>query len=80
MIGSQSIIEVIWEGRNHALHWEDSNPRQPVRDMLQKLQQDLGIKLIMGRNNALAIIAVLDWKNTDHVVQDLQSLVVAKAI
>jgi hypothetical protein len=79
MIGSQSIIEVIWEGRNHALHWEDSNPRKPVRDMLQKLQQDQGIKLIMGRNNALAIIAVLEWKNTNHVVQDLQSLVVAKA-
>ncbi len=79
MIGSQSIIEVIWEGRNHALHWEDSNPRQPVRDMLQKLQQERQIKLIIGRNNALAIITVLGWQDTDRVVQDLQSLVVAKA-
>ena len=30
VLGSQSVVEVIWEGRNHALHWEEVENRSKV--------------------------------------------------
>jgi hypothetical protein len=36
-IGSQSIVEAIWEGRNHALHWEEGTGRSPIQNMLSSL-------------------------------------------
>jgi hypothetical protein len=31
MIGSQSIVEVIWESRNHAIHCEEQSPPSGLR-------------------------------------------------
>lgn len=77
-VGSQLVVELIWEGRNHALHWEEPKPQKPVKDMLQKLQQDKGVKIVVGGNNALAILAALGWSDTDTVINELRALVVAK--
>lgn len=76
-VGSQSVVELIWEGRNHALHWEDSNPRQPVKDMLQNLRYDKGVNIVFGSNNALAVLAALEWFDTDVVIEELKVLVKA---
>ncbi|MFB2981007.1 hypothetical protein [Microseira sp. BLCC-F43] len=76
-VASQLVVEIIWEGRNHTMHWEEANPRRPVVDMLQKLQTS-GVKIIQGRNNALAIIAVLNWKSASEAIEDLKSLVIAE--
>ncbi|MEW8288804.1 MAG: hypothetical protein AB2697_22725 [Candidatus Thiodiazotropha endolucinida] len=32
-IGTQNIVEVIWEGRNHSMHWDEGAPRERVRNM-----------------------------------------------
>ena len=73
-IGSQSIIEVIWEGRNHAMHWEEGAPKQQVQDMLNALSSDLGITIEIGQNNCLSILDALGWKSTDEMVADLKAL------
>jgi hypothetical protein len=73
-VGSQSVVNVIWEGRNHALHWEDPNPHTPVREMLEKLRLEAGAPVVVGANNSHAILDALQWKDVDAVVRDLQAL------
>ncbi len=73
-IGSQSIVEVIWEGRNHAMHWDEKAPNQQVQDMLNALSSDLGITIEIGNNNCLSILGALEWKSTDDVIKDLIAL------
>lgn len=74
-IGTQSVVEIIWEGRNHGMHWEDETPRRQVVDMLQKLKKDTELNVIEGKNNAFVILVALDWKDTDKVIKELKQLV-----
>jgi len=74
-IGSQGIIEVVWEGRNHAMHWDEGAPRKPVKEMLDNLSNDLGINIEVGNNNCLSILGALNWSSSDAVIADLNTLV-----
>lgn len=74
-IGNQGIIEVIWEGRNHAMHWDEGAPRAKVKTMLDGLKNDLGIDIETGKNNCLSILGALGWSSTEAVVHDLESLI-----
>jgi len=74
-IGSQSVVEVIWEGRNRAMHWDDGEPKERVRNMLNALSTDLGITIESGKNNCLSILGALEWKTPGKVESDLRALV-----
>lgn len=74
-IGTQNIIEVVWEGRNHAMHWDEGAPRDPVKNMLNALAADLAITIEIGKNNCLSILGALEWKTTEDVIYDLKALV-----
>ena len=74
-IGTQSIIEVIWEGRNHAMHWDEGAPRARVQNMLNALHTDLGLTIVVGNNNCLSILGALGWNSTDSVIRDLNALI-----
>lgn len=74
-IGSQKIIEVIWEGRNHAMHWDEGAPNKKVQGMLDALSKDLGITIEVGRNNCLSILGALNWSSAEAVVNDLHALI-----
>lgn len=74
-IGTQNIVDVIWEGRNHSVHWEEGEPRPNVRNMFDSLYKDFGTQFVAGRNNSLSILGVLDWKSTSNVTNDLKKLV-----
>lgn len=74
-IGTQNIIEVIWEGRNHAMHWDEGVPRTRVNDMLKALEADLSITIETGKNNSLSVLGALKWKTPDVVISDLNALV-----
>jgi len=74
-VGSQSVVELIWEGRNHALHWEDQKSKQPVQDMLNKLHKEGKAKIETDKNNACIILDALEWSDADKVIADLKTLV-----
>ncbi|WP_155986312.1 hypothetical protein [Thioalkalivibrio sp. ALE9] len=74
-IGTQNIIEVVWEGRNHAMHWDEGAPRTRVRNMLNALAIDLNITIEVGKNNCLSILGALEWKKPEDVLSDLKALV-----
>lgn len=74
-IGTQNIVEVVWEGRNHAMHWDEGAPRERVRNMLNALATDLNITIEFGKNNCLSILGALEWKKPEDVLSDLKALV-----
>lgn len=75
IIGTQNIVEVIWEGRNHAMHWDEGAPREKVNNMLNALATDLDITIEEGKNNCLSILGALGWKDSGDVISDLKELV-----
>ena len=74
-IGSQSIVDVIWEGRNHAMHWAEGNPYPKVKDMFDALSTDTGIPIESGKNYCLFILDALCWKSSDDMIADLKELI-----
>ena len=78
-IGSQSLVEVIWEGRNHAMHWEETVPHKKVKEMFDLLASDFGMDVEYGKNNCLSLLGVLSWSSADQVIQDLHELTSEKA-
>ena len=74
-IGSLGIEQVIWEGRNHAVHWEDNQPHPPVKKMLETLGRENGLEIAIGRNNSPTIIYALGWKTAIDVINDLAKLI-----
>jgi len=74
VIGTQNIVEVVWEGRNHAMHWDEGEPNDRVRNMLNALATDLNITIEIGKNNCLSILGALGWKTPDDVISDLKAL------
>ncbi|MDX8406939.1 MAG: hypothetical protein R8L58_00990 [Mariprofundaceae bacterium] len=74
-IGTQNIVEVVWEGRNHAMHWDEGAPSNRVENMLNALESDLKITIERGKNNCLSILGALEWKTPEDVISDLKALV-----
>lgn len=74
-VGTQNIVEVVWEGRNHAMHWDEGAPRDRVKNMLDRLATDLNITIEVGKNNCLSILGALGWKAPEDVNSDLKALV-----
>ena len=50
-------------------------PRKPVKEMLDTLNNDLGINIEVGKNNYLSILGSLNWSTRDAVIADLNTLV-----
>lgn len=73
-IGTQSVVDVIWEGRNHSMPWEEANPNSEVKEMIKLLNADLNMDLKYGENNCLSLLAVLSWSSAEEVIADLMLL------
>ena len=74
-IGSLGIEQIIWEGRNHAVHWEDDQPHPPAKKMLETLGCENGLEIANGKNNSLTIIYALGCKTAEDVISDLAKLI-----
>ena len=74
-IGSLDIEQVILEGRNHAVHWEDNQPHPPVKKMLETLGRENGLEIAIGKNNSPTIIYAFGWKTAIDVINDLDKLI-----
>jgi hypothetical protein len=74
-IGTQTVIEVIWEGRNHAMHWEEGKPGSSSEAMLLALQADGLLTVRPGENHAVDLLDVLGWRSASDTMQELEQLV-----
>ncbi|QJW94704.1 hypothetical protein [Frigoriglobus tundricola] len=75
-IGSQFLKDVIWQGRNQAIHWEDGNPHPPVRQCFDKLKVDAAPAFAdyTKRNMAVDVVELLGWTDFAKFSADLLSL------
>lgn len=77
-IGSQSALTVIWEGRNHSMHWEE--PERPGkttewRKVLAKLEVESLLQIREGENMSFEVLSVLGWTTPEHALQALREMV-----
>ncbi|MFD3274459.1 hypothetical protein ACE3MS_30660 [Paenibacillus dendritiformis] len=74
------ILDIIWEGRNQSIHYEESNPFPPVRQCFNSLLQNSDDKcqallgFDQGQNKAYEIVKILDWTDISNFESDLSSL------
>lgn len=75
-IGSQFLKDVIWQGRNQAIHWEEHNPPTHVQRCFDKLAKEVDqiFADYRTRNMAQVVVRLLGWKDFATFRADLLSL------
>lgn len=76
LIGGLALHEVIWQGRNQALHWEDGQFSQSVDNCFQQLSANVNQVLAdyRQRNMAFDVIKALGWREFSDFERDMLSL------
>jgi hypothetical protein len=78
MIGSQPIKNVIWQGRNQAMHYGEVNGlRSTTIGCFQQLDADLARSLcasVHNTNLATCIIDILGWHTYEAYLTDMKTL------
>ena len=78
-IGSETLKNVIWQGRNQAIHCEEGNTNQRVKDCFSNLATDFGSDYDLTsdykENRARKIIDLLEWNRYDRYETDMISLI-----
>jgi len=82
-IGSQYLLDVVWYGRNHCLHFEEDKPHKRTLTFLRKLEQDFGDDFPYSKKPkeslAIELIAILGWTSHETYAKDVKSLLPSKA-
>jgi len=78
-IGSETLRNVIWQGRNQSIHCEEGNPNQKVKDCFSNLANEFGNELDIATdytiNKARKIIDLLTWSIYDNYENDMITLI-----
>ena len=76
IIAEMPLHEVIWQGRNQAIHWEEGGFRKSVERCFQQLTESaspmFGEYLI--RNMAYEVVSILGWSTFDAFATDMMLL------
>ena len=77
-LGSETLKNVVWEGRNQAMHWDEGRYNQPVITCFENLGRDFGPQFSLGGSPASsfakAVIDMLKWTEFDVYMSDMHSL------
>jgi hypothetical protein len=75
-VGSQALRDVVWQARNHALHWEDGSPRRLVEVCFDTLARDFGPQFSEYRTRTLAfdVVELLGWRSFEEFKKDMLTL------
>ncbi|MCX5962744.1 MAG: hypothetical protein NT070_06235 [Cyanobacteria bacterium] len=77
-LGSEKLKNLIWQGRNQSLHYEEGHFRRPVQDCFANLAATFGNQVSLAlhpqENLAYEVIEILGWKQYSVYISDMQSL------
>jgi len=75
-IGSQDLKTIIWQGRNQAIHWEDSSLSTATEQCFAAMSRDFDPKFADHGKRSLAmdVIDLLGWRGVEKFREDLLSL------
>ena len=73
-IAGLAIHEIIWQGRNQALHWEEGNPHPPVVRCFECLAAagNASFSDYKIRSMAYEVVTLLGWRTVDDFNRDMQ--------
>ncbi len=78
-IGTETLKNVIWQGRNQSIHYEEGNPNKKVKDCFLNLANDFGdefdLTIDYTANKARKIIDLLNWNVYKNYEHDMISLI-----
>lgn len=78
-IGSETLKNVIWNGRNQSLHYDEGKPRKPVKECFINLKNDFGsdfdLSVNYKVNKAGKIVKLLGWTSYKEYEKDMISLI-----
>ncbi len=75
-IGSQFLRDVIWQGRNQGIHWEEGKPHPPVEQCFETLCKEIDPKFAdyKTRNMAVDVVELLGWTDFARFGADMAAL------
>lgn len=73
-IAGLAVHEIIWQGRNQALHWEEGNPHPPVIRCFECLAgaTNAAFSDYVNRSMAFEVITLLGWRTVIDFNRDIQ--------
>lgn len=78
VLGSLVLRDIIWQGRNQSMHYEEGKPKEDVADLFAALEREHGAEFSLvthvGKNRAKQVLDLLGWKNYASYLQDMQEL------
>lgn len=78
LIGSETLKNIIWQGRNQSMHYEESRVKPYkafVSDCFTNLERDFGSKFTLtDKNLSREIVYLLGWDNYQQYENDMISL------
>jgi hypothetical protein len=76
LVGTQPLKNVIWQGRNQAMHWEEGRLNRAVQDCFATLAADIDGKFANYSNESMAfhVLQLLNWTSFDAFSADMMSL------
>jgi hypothetical protein len=75
MMGNESLKNIIWQGRNQAMHFEEGKYRPAVVACFQDLERNYGSQFQLTRKNlAFNVIRVLGWTAYSEYEKDMKTL------
>src|SRR5438552_3847782 len=84
MVGHQPLKEVVWQGRNQAVHYEEDAPRQQVINCFNQLKADFGPQFEIAntppKNLAPQVVELLGWDDIDRFEADMRAVLNLPAI
>lgn len=75
-IGGLPLHEIIWQGRNQALHWEDGAFHAKTTALFEHLAANVAPAFADYKTRSVAydVITLLGWRTTDDFMRDMRSL------
>lgn len=70
--------DIVWQGRNQAIHFEDGQFSNPVTSLFAQLEQEFGREFALahhvGQSRAKQIVMLLGWSNYATMKSDMELL------
>lgn len=77
-LGSLCLRDVIWQGRNQSMHYDDDEPKEPVLILFKALAKQYGEQFSLVKyakqSRAKQVLDVLGWKGYESYLHDMQEL------
>ena len=75
IIGKESLKNIIWQGRNQAMHFEEGNYKKGVVDCFSNLEMEFGNRFkLTDKNLAYDVLMLLGWESYGAYEQDMALL------